>query len=588
MASNRASGAGLGPEFVDDPTDEDYARAAREALRDKNLRLAMEQVAAAIALRPHHEPHLRLLDDVARAAPGPLVLVELPRVGAFYGMLAARARVLARVDRIEEAVDAALQAATFEPSASFVSWAIEWVKRPKSARAIDPVSLASRVVALTRAVSSRGVLDRGSTANLEAALAVATAVAAQHPPSVELTVARSRALRMLGRYDEAKAQLGSFKEDSRWEIAVEWAGIHRDLGDVGARIEWLHRAREARPSETTTHLDLGDAHLDDGALTDAAASYDQALALDPSSGFATLGAAYARALADGSTAIGVRLGGQRSPSQDERARAIDADLSAYATRLADPIDPVIAVIRSTAARAASSGDGAPLRVRARADRPLAPSARVAFAFVLAEARREGTLRIDHDETPARFGPLWRDDLSRAEPAHASPPPSVIERAREIAQIPFDLQVWSDRALSLAASATDEESATFERAAAFVPAPPSGMDAVRWTHGFQVAAMLLCAGAKAPADVRLARLTALSAGQDDWTSAAALVGLRALARTDPALSKAILDVVTPLVPARDAPLAPGSLALALLGADLAEGPARRDFLRLRMRVRFEIG
>ena len=78
--------------YVENPTDADYAAAARWALQQKNLPLAVQQVSAALALNPLHEPHLRLLDDIVARGRGPLLLVELPEKGAFFGICAAFAR----------------------------------------------------------------------------------------------------------------------------------------------------------------------------------------------------------------------------------------------------------------------------------------------------------------------------------------------------------------------------------------------------------------------------------------------------------------------------------------------------------------
>jgi hypothetical protein len=112
--------------------------------------------------------------------------------------------------------------------------------------------------------------------------------------------------------------------------------------------------------------------------------------------------------------------------------------------------------------------------------------------------------------------------------------------------------------------------------------------VRWVHGFQIAAALLCASAKGPPAARLERLLALLAGPDDWTAGAALLGLRALGEAARDLRPAILEAARRLLPAESAPLPPLALALAVLGAEIDEGDARRDFLRLRMRVRAEVG
>jgi len=584
VAADRFDRNGPAQGFVGDPTDEDFARAAGWALRQKDLRLAIQQVSAAIALRPLHEPYLRLLDDVIRATPGPLALVELPAEGAFYGLCAARARVLARVDRVDEAMSAVLQAAAFEPSAPFVTWAIDWVRKPKSARKVQPRGLAAGMIGLARAVMQVEPSE-GATANLEAALAVAERVAAQHAPDDELLAARARLLRLLGRHDVALALLEA--AGPSWEIAVARAGIHHELGDRVARVAWLERAREARPEELSTYLDLGDALLDDGALDEAAASYDRARALDPASDWARLGAAHARALMSGEPAITERITGPRTPALEARGLEIDLDLSAYLTRLADPIDPLVAVIRAAGERAAAPGESGAIRMRVRADRAAAPSARLAFGLALSARGREGALVVEHEGAAARVGPLWRGDPTRAEPAVPAPPSGAVDRAREIALLPFDWRAWSERAVALAAGATGAEAASFEHAAAHPPPPPAGLDAVRWVHGFQIAAALLCASGPAAPAARLERLLALLAGPDDWTAGAALLGLRALGRTAPDLRPVILDAARRLFPADDAPLAPCSLALAVLGGELAEGDARRDFLRLRRRVRAEL-
>jgi hypothetical protein len=58
--------------FIENPTDEDYANAARAALAMKDHRLALEQAAAAASLRPLHAPHVALLDEAIAATKGPL------------------------------------------------------------------------------------------------------------------------------------------------------------------------------------------------------------------------------------------------------------------------------------------------------------------------------------------------------------------------------------------------------------------------------------------------------------------------------------------------------------------------------------
>ncbi len=65
-----------GPDsYIENLTDEDYAAVAREALRGKDLRLAMEQVSAALALHPLHRPHLQRI--TVRPRPTSTILTSL-------------------------------------------------------------------------------------------------------------------------------------------------------------------------------------------------------------------------------------------------------------------------------------------------------------------------------------------------------------------------------------------------------------------------------------------------------------------------------------------------------------------------------
>lgn len=602
MARLRLQQDGAAPE-LGDPTDADYAAAARSALSAKDFRLAVEQAAAAVALRPEHEPHVRLLDEVLARAPRPLELVALPPEGAFYGLCAARARVLARLDRTADALDALLQAVAFRPSAAFLPWARAWVKPSRSARRVAPGALAAGMLVLVDA-ARRHAPGPGVTANLEAALAIAERVQAQHPPDTSLLVARSRVLRALGRDGEALARLDAEGDPSSWAVAVERAAIHGERGELRERIVWLERARAARPTELSTYLDLGDAHLDDGEIEPAVEAYMRALELDASSRWAAASLTYARALASGAPRDEELLprdeelpprneellprGRGEDAAAHERARSLEADLTAYATRLSDPIDPLVGVIRGVHARADAATRSMKLRVRVRADRALAPSAHLAFTHALAQRGREGVLLVEHEGGAPSPGPLWKEGADAFAPAVPRPPDVVLACVRELAQTPFAWGAWCARAAALSATLDPERAALFVDAMAYPPEPPSpDVDAVRWVHGFQVAAAVLTAVGPGPVEPRKQRLCALLAGVDDWSAGAALLGLRALVRARPELAPDVVERARALLPGERAPLPPLSRALAVLGCEITSGELRRDFLRLRARVRAEI-
>ncbi|WP_437627110.1 tetratricopeptide repeat protein [Sorangium sp. So ce1151] len=573
---------------IADPTDADFAAAARSALSKKDFRLAIEQASAAVALRPQHEPHLRLLDEVIGSVRMPLDLVALPTEGAFYGLCAARARVLARLNRVAEALDALLQAAAFQPSAPLLPWACAWVKPSKSARRVAPKALAAGMLALTDAARGRAP-DPGVTANLEAALGIAERIQAQHPPDISLLVARSRALRALGRDAEALTRLDAEGDPSSWAVAVERAAIHGERGDLPARIAWLERARAARPAEVSTNLDLGDTHLDDGELGLAIAAYTRALELDASSRWAAVSLAYARALASGAPDGAELL--DREHDQEaarDRALSLEADATAYTTRLSDPVDPLVGVIRSVRARADATAPSIKLRFRVRAERALAPSAYVAFVHALAQCGRDGSLLVEHEQGAPSAGRLWQPNAAGAAPAVHRPPDEVLAHVNELARTPFEWAAWCDRAVTLSAPLDPELVAMFVDAMAYPPEPPSpDVDAVRWVHGFQIAAAVLAALGPGAVEARKERLCSLLTGVDDWSAGAALLGLRALARARPELTPAIVEQARSLLRGERALLPPHARALAVLGCELTSGEARRDFLRLRARIRGEL-
>jgi hypothetical protein len=110
--------------------------------------------------------------------------------------------------------------------------------------------------------------------------------------------------------------------------------------------------------------------------------------------------------------------------------------------------------------------------------------------------------------------------------------------------------------------------------------------VRWIHGWQIASALLAAHAGTPLDVRITELTTVARGVDDWSSVAAVLGLRAIAETQSAARGCIASVAQALLPSCGASLPPMARALALLGIELG-GDEVELFWRLRARVRGEL-
>ncbi len=369
---------------------------------------------------------------------------------------------------------------------------------------------------------------------------------------------------------------------SGWAVAAERAAVAGDLGDLGARRRWLERALDSRPHDLATLLDLGEVELADGRLDAATVRFEQAVAEDTSSVPASLMASYARSLATGAAIIEPAT---VDTAHRPLARVLLADAAAYSSRLSDPVDPFVAVLRSAQERARSGPPGRVI-VRVRAERPASPSAQLAFRLGLAASAREGDLIVEGPPRPARFGPLW-SEAADTPPITARPPDALLERVSSLCAVGFDWSLWSDRAAAIAKELSGEDEARLLDCLAHPPPLPSpDVDAVVWVHGFQVAAALLIGHGKAPVNAREDQLASLLSGVDDWSAAAAILGLRALCRGAPdrrdSVSRRMQDLLTSLSDS----LPPFARALSVVGAELSLDENRSSFLALRSRVRAE--
>jgi tetratricopeptide (TPR) repeat protein len=548
--------------FVDDPTEEDFARAAAWALSRSDHRLAFEQAAAAVVASRGKSEHVALLDRVIAATPRPLETLKPGSGDVFFGIVAAYARALARAGRVDAAIDHLFLAAAFEPEQPLAAWGAPWTSAPKAARKVRVETMSRALVRLGDAASQRppcAELDE----NLAAAADVAERVRLRHDEHAPLLAAEARLMRVLGQLERAEALLDG-AERPAWELEIERAALASAREDDGARLAHLERALALQPREPSTLLDLADALIARGELERAIAVAAEAAATAPDDG--------ARARAETLSEYASQLAsGTCRATEDLWRRAPDlaGDLDAYSTRLPDPVDPLIGVIRGVAARAAD-GKSQEIRVRARADNPLCPSAARAFELTLRRAGKTGALEV----VCPRSGAFAHVEEVSEERAVAA---DTLAAIASLASSTFHLEDWARQAEAIAATVRRGEAAGFIGAAAEVPVePPAGTDPCSWVHAFQIAAALVAA-ARATTDDDAARLLEpLARATDDWLSIAALL---ALGRRCGAARASALALE--LAPREGAPLHAASRAVCQLGPS-----GDRGLLLLRRRVRRE--
>ncbi len=545
---------------VDNPSGDDYAKAAREALDQAHLREGIICVAAALAFDPNREAWLELMDAILERADDPLALVEVDRERPFFGLVAVRAWALARVGRVDDALALILEVATYRPAIPYLRWAKQWVQR-HAKRKVD----LNRVGApLSRFVQElgRGDDDERRRTNVEAAVELTRTLRTQHPDRGEITFLETTMLRWLGRSEDALAI--ALQEDDRrpsYFGAVEIACAHRDLGNIDGAIAFFRKALEHDSSQLAPHLDIGDMLLNEGRFSEAAEAYQRALEQQPTHPWAHPSSLYARHLTSSHPGALAELEALASQEAEPgRATALLRDLMLLESVLprpqdlsADAVESAIGQIEASPSR----GPGITHQVNVTVTHPESPSVGLAFAQAMTELGEQAKLHIEVERIPnpdpreprgeVDFV-LWRyrDDVS----AVALPPPesSIVAAVADLATTDFDEARWYEAAREAAAPLADESASAIAAAMVHPPAKrPSHIPPLDWVYRVQVATAFVLArlddGWQA-ARRRRALLT-VARGPADWSVAAALVALSAVAQRSREAAEELANVFAEL-------------------------------------------
>lgn len=562
---------------VEEPSDEDYARAARYALRLHRLPRAIEQISAALALAPDSQLHLTLLDEIFAASRAPLQLVRVSGADSFFGLLAVRAEALARSGAASEAFALLTEVVAFSPHTPYVPWAHRWLRDRRFAARVSPEDVAGLLLALAPLAplaTAANTASDGLNGNLSAALVLAAELAEQKPKSPHLAAARSRLLRALERYGEACAILR--EQGDTPEIAIERAMNHRALGELDECRRCYEQALAARPEDPKTWIALADIWLELADLEAAEAAYGRALALE-SSALTRGKRAYLRALLGAESEAALEL--ERLAHGEKALRPFASDLHAYERGLIDPHDAIAGVIRDVLQRSLAFPPGQRLNARVRASRPLAPSAWLAFQLGRERLGRMGSLIVEHDAGQPTASALWLRNESGFRCALSKPPAGVLDAVQRIAGLPFAWAHWAHeaRAAAMTHAGCCQE---LVAATAWVGDPPDDIHPVEWVHRWQIAVALLLAAARMQWETRREALMLLLA-ERDWSSAAAVLGLVASAELDAGLREPVLEILTALASEPDAAQRAHARTLAISGMRIGNASEREPFARLRV-------
>jgi hypothetical protein len=561
-------------EAVDNPTAEHYATAARYALSRGQLKLAVQQIAAAMTMEPEQRSHRQFLSEIVSRTPDPLKLLELKSDGVFYGVAAAHAWFLASKGRLTAALRVMRQVVVFRPNVPLLIWTEEWAARPEFSRKADPTAVAALVFDLLQALRDVGALE-GGFRNLSAAETIASKVALSHPRHAGLQVARCRLLRESGEPERALHLALSCEKSCA--ILVEAALAHGELGHHEQQIELLRSAGEFPPRPPLTVVDFAKALLDSGLLAEAEQAFTAA-AIAGADGDASIatGSAYLRWLREGTDdALAVV---ERDPSP--LARQLLRDTRYYRTALPHPFDRTVEVIRDAVIRALHEAGTASVDVKVRVDGWGAPSAAVAFSSGLAAVGKRGRLTLIGERNPSRLGELWHMQDGGAIPLVPEALPDVVRVVEELARHAFSWSDWTSRARDASHCAVSELLSVAVRP----PAVPRGVDAVEWSVRIHTAVGLLIAHQPTPWPERAAVIERALSATDDWICSVGIVASIAAAERDAVLVESTLEALARLLPRAGEPLPTYARTLAVLGSTL-NAPGAEKFLALRARVAF---
>jgi tetratricopeptide (TPR) repeat protein len=376
------------------------------------------------------------------------------------------------------------------------------------------------------------------------------------------------ALRQAGEMDEAvRVCEARHRAAPTYESAVSLAATFREAKRFD---EWFVAEQEVlriSPDDIPTRLDLGDCFWEEqGNLAEAEKWYADALRIEPENAWAKPSLLAVRYFRTRETRWRDELEDHADAQpDDQRAEVCLGRVTPFFAEFVYPGDGSINNISGVAdkiEKAMAEGNNEPVtgRIKSATTGLDVPSCRRSIdrqlelwgGRITLEREILGMQSPDPREprVPVRHR-LWVYDGTTPRPAVQPPPADVAQAVGRLAAAPYDLGTWCDYGAQIGGQLGERGIPVLLGVMAFPPDPPAGWRTWEWTPRVQLAAALGITGTS-PAALEV--LTDLANGPLDWTTAAAVVTLTAVARFRQNLAPRVRQLLTDLH--RDLPR-PGS-------------------------------
>jgi len=559
---------------------EEHDEIARNALQSGDFKRSVYHLGLALASDPARDEWLALLDQwIAVVGPRALDLVPLndeqyfatlqasqrlmsmgntpthrmevtPVVGKnYHAKVAVHAYILASQGRIKEAVALLLQLFQVKPEIPYVLWLSRWQDQPGFADALEPEQVVPIAAQLMKKYPGAYVFSERGRAEMSHYLPLLretlTALSDEQTSESFFSIALvyAMALRKAGSFEEA-ARIARALPATSYQALVALAMAEGALGNLDASIAAYQQALTLQPNDVAVRNDLGTLLLTQGKLVEALAFYEESTQLDPSDPYQDAFAhiAYLKYLQAPPSEAWLERLKTLAQRQGMASRLLYFLQAPYIGKLPFPGEALINLMCNIKAKSAAGE----LKLKAGSTIDIglssieAPSARLAARLMLDARGVSFRLGVAEALSPDPRQPLrpveyqlWRYEGMDPTPAVPPPDPAITGSIAALAQTPYALDRWHAPARALGQRLGQTALMSLLGVMVYPPATPAGWDEWDWVISIQLASALTIASIDAgwEGSRRKAALNSLIYGPMDWSGAAALIAMAALARQD---------------------------------------------------------